>query len=197
VVSCGPIPPSSPFSSDRAQQCVEPDVDRARELLEETGLPLPVQFDLMISTTAEDRLVGEVIQAMAAEAGFDVVLAPIEFSSGLREYNAGNYDARYGSWAGRLDPDGNTANLLGSGGAQNNGGYSNERFDELMLTAQSTNDLDVRREAYGEAVEIIAEEVPITYLFHLKVLVGVSSRVEGVYGTGDGIIRVNDAVIVG
>lgn len=197
TIACGPIPPSSPFSSERSQQCVEPDPERARELLEETGLELPVQFELMISTTAEDRLVGEVIQAMAAQVGFDVVLAPIEFSSGLREYNAGNYQARYGSWAGRLDPDGNTANLLGSGGAQNNGGYSNARFDELMAISQQTTDLEVRREAYGEAVEIIAAEVPIVYLFHLKVLTGVSSQVDGVYATGDGIIRVNEASFAG
>src|SRR5215467_3508542 len=48
------------------------DVAKAKALLKESGVPLPVPIDLMVVTGPENTAIGEVIQAMAAEVGFDV-----------------------------------------------------------------------------------------------------------------------------
>ncbi|WP_330450203.1 ABC transporter substrate-binding protein [Paracoccus marcusii] len=51
--------------------------------------------------------VGQVIQAMAAETGFDISLRATEFATLLSENVAGNFDMSLQGWSGRIDPDAN------------------------------------------------------------------------------------------
>ena len=54
----------------------------------------------------------EVIQAMAKEAGIDIKRQLVEFVTMLEQARSGNFEADYVGWSGRIDPDGNIANLL-------------------------------------------------------------------------------------
>ena len=48
------------------------DVEKAKALLKEAGVTLPVSVDLMVPKGAENESVAQVLQSMAAEAGFDL-----------------------------------------------------------------------------------------------------------------------------
>src|SRR5712671_2943002 len=48
------------------------DIAKAKALLKESGATLPVSVDLMVPKGAENEAVAQVIQSMAAEAGFDL-----------------------------------------------------------------------------------------------------------------------------
>src|SRR4051812_13536413 len=48
------------------------DIAKAKALLKEAGAPLPVSIDYMVPKGAENEAVAQVIQSMAAEAGFDL-----------------------------------------------------------------------------------------------------------------------------
>ena len=50
------------------------DVAKAKALLEEAGVTPPVSVDFMVSKGAETEAASQVIQSMAAEAGFDMKL---------------------------------------------------------------------------------------------------------------------------
>lgn len=194
--ACGPISPESTFTSPEAQKCTEANPAEAKKLLEQTGLPMPVKFDLMIPATPDQTTVGEAIQAMGKEAGFDIRLNPMEFAAALKEYNDGRYTAFLISWSGRPDPDGNMTNLFGTLGAQNNGGYSNPKFDEAVTAAQATTEVAVRSKEYARAIGVLKEDVPVVYIYRPKVLTGMSNKVTGVRTTSDGVIRVTHAGFV-
>ncbi|MCL4802631.1 MAG: ABC transporter substrate-binding protein [Burkholderiales bacterium] len=65
------VPPSSPYYV-RSLAPPTRDVARARALLREAGVATPVKVELTVPNNPDMRQVGEVIQAMAAEAGFEV-----------------------------------------------------------------------------------------------------------------------------
>ena len=72
--------PTSPYYIESLQPPAR-DVDKAKALLKQAGVPLPVPVVLTATTAPDVRQVAEVIQAMAGEAGFDVKLKVMEFAS--------------------------------------------------------------------------------------------------------------------
>src|SRR5262249_8861232 len=85
---CTPIAPISPFY-DKGHKCPARDVARAKKLLADAGLAGGYAFEMTIVNDPQQRRVGEVIQGMAKEAGFNITLRPAEFASALNEDDAG------------------------------------------------------------------------------------------------------------
>jgi peptide/nickel transport system substrate-binding protein len=61
------------------------DVARAKALLKEAGVTAPVTLDFMVPNNPESRVVAEVMQSMAGEAGFDLKIRVTEFATSLNE----------------------------------------------------------------------------------------------------------------
>ena len=101
------------------------DVAKAKALLKQAGVPMPVPVTLTITNGSDIQQAGEVIQSMASEAGFDVKIKAMEFASSLQAAYAGDFQAYLIGWSGRADPDGNMWQMLHTGGTFNYGHYSN------------------------------------------------------------------------
>ena len=113
---------------------------RARALLREAGVTGPVQVEMTIPNNPDLRQVGEVIQAMVKEAGFELKLNAMEFASSLQAANRGDFETYLVAWSGRVDPDGNIWTFSHSGGGQNDGKYSNPEVDRLLDEARAVTD---------------------------------------------------------
>ena len=61
------------------------DVAKAKKLMADAGATTPVTVDFMVPNNPELRQVAEVLQAMAAEAGFDLKIRVTEFATSLTE----------------------------------------------------------------------------------------------------------------
>src|SRR5664279_4203362 len=94
------------------------DVAKAKALLKEAGVTPPVSVDFMVPKGAETEAVAQVIQSMAAEAGFDMKIRVTEFATSLKQAEAGEYQAFMLAWSGRIDPDGNSYIFLKTGAPQ-------------------------------------------------------------------------------
>src|SRR5205823_12700348 len=90
------------------------------------GVTTPIALDLMVRNQAERRQVAEVIQAMAAEGGFELKIRLTEFATSLTEATKGNFQIYLIGWSGRVDPDQNVINHLGCNTPFNWGKYCNE-----------------------------------------------------------------------
>ena len=71
---------------------------------------------MTIVNDPQQRRVGEVIQGMAKEAGFNISLRPAEFASALNDDDAGKLQAFLIGWSGRVDPDANIHQFQTCGG---------------------------------------------------------------------------------
>src|SRR5690242_2196929 len=101
------------------------DVAKAKALLKEAGVTAPITVDFMVPKGAETEAVAQVIQSMAAEAGFDMKIRVTEFATSLKQAEAGEYQAYMLAWSGRIDPDGNSYVFLRTGAPQNYSAWSN------------------------------------------------------------------------
>jgi peptide/nickel transport system substrate-binding protein len=183
------VPPASPFHLKDFPTPAR-DVARAKRLLAEAGVPAPT-VNLMIPNNPDLRQAGEVIQAMAKEAGFDIRLQATEFATALQAAARGEFEAFLVGWSGRSDPDGNIYSFASCKGGQNDGRYCNAEVDRLLDAARATNDAGERLKLYRQVADIyLTKERGRIYLWHRKNLFAHTTRLQGLRLVPDGLIRV-------
>jgi len=166
------------------------DVEKAKALLKEAGVKLPVSVDMMLPKGAENEAVAQVVQSMAAEAGFDLKIRLIEFATSFKQAQAGEFQIFQINWSGRIDPDGNSYVFLHTKAPQNDGGYSNPEADKLMEDARAISDPEQRKAIYEKLTKILLNDEPIIYLYHRKLLFAHTKKLEGYRQMPDGLVRV-------
>jgi peptide/nickel transport system substrate-binding protein len=166
------------------------DVAKAKALLKETGAALPVAVDLMVPKGAENEAVAQVIQSMAAEAGFDLKIRVVEFATTFKQAQAGEFQAFLIGWSGRIDPDGNSYVFMHTGAPQNDGGYSNPEADKALEDARLVTDPAQRKAVYEKLTKIVLHDEPLIYLYHRKLLIAHTTKLEGYKQVPDGLVRV-------
>ncbi|NEB78171.1 ABC transporter substrate-binding protein [Streptomyces sp. SID14478] len=192
--ACGPMSPESALAPGvKASQCPKRDVAAAKRLLRQAGVKTPVPLELKIPTTPEWSRIGQVVQAMAKNAGFAVTLRPTEYATMLEETDDGHYEAFQSGWSGRLDPDGNIASFLQTQGAMNAYGYSDKKVDALIERGRTEPDPRERAKIYEELTRRVNDAHALLYLYRQKNYVVTGKDVAGLHVYGDGLIRVKDA----
>src|ERR1700733_12657265 len=166
------------------------DIAKAKALVKESGAPLPVSIDYMVPKGAENEAVAQVIQSMAAEAGFDLKIRVIEFATSFKQAQAGEFQVFQINWSGRIDPDANVYVFMHTKAPQNDGGYSNPEADKLMEDARLVADPAQRKAIYEKLTRILLDEEPIVYLYHRKLLFASTSKLQGFKPMPDGLVRV-------
>ena len=182
-----PWPSASPWYD--ADFPVQPrDLEKAKALLAEAGVDrLPV--DLLVSTSPVTQQIGQLIQSMVAEAGFDLTLTTLEFATQLDTQSAGNFMMGQTGWSGRVDPDGNIHQFVTCEGGINDGDYCNEEVDTLLNAARGLSDPAARKEKYAAATAILQNDLPLIYLYHTAWLYALDKDVSGFVTYPDGMIR--------
>ncbi|HEV8441698.1 MAG TPA: ABC transporter substrate-binding protein [Methylomirabilota bacterium] len=187
---CTPIAPVSPFA-DKGRKCPARDVAKAKKLLADAGLASGYGFEMTIVNDPQQRRVGEVIQGMAKEAGFNISLRPAEFASALNENDAGKHAAFLIGWSGRVDPDANIHQFHTCGGSLNTTLACDEGIDGLLNKAREVTDQAQRAGLYREAIDKFAgQRRNIIYLYHLNYIAAYPKNLKGYKAVPDGLIRI-------
>jgi peptide/nickel transport system substrate-binding protein len=166
------------------------DLAKAKALLKEAGVSLPLAVDYMVPKGAENQQVAELVQAMAGEAGFDVKLRVTEFATSLNESEAGRFQAFEIGWSGRVDPDGNSYIFLKCKAPQNVNGLCDKDVDAWLDQARLTSKFEERKAIYEKVARKVLDEEAIIYLYHQRILVAHTDRLTGYRQVPDGIVRV-------
>jgi peptide/nickel transport system substrate-binding protein len=93
-------------------------------------------------------------------------------------------------WSGRTDPDGNIYIFEKTKAPQNVTGFSNPEVDQALDEARLHADPAKRKAIYEKAAKILLTESPLIYLYHRKVLIAQTARVDGFVPVPDGLVRV-------
>jgi len=166
------------------------DIAKAKALLKEAGVTAPVSVDLMAPKGAENEAVAQVIQSMAAEAGFDLKIRLIEFATSFKQAQAGEFQGFLIGWSGRIDPDGNSYVFMHTKAPQNDGGYSNPEADKALEDARLATDPAQRKAIYEKLAKVVLNDEPLIYLYHRKLLIAHTTKLEGYKQMPDGLVRV-------
>src|SRR6476661_7105426 len=193
TVACSPISPKSEFSTEAAQKCTPHDPAKAKQLLKEAGVTTPLKIEMITSNNPDSLRLAQALQSMVKEGGFDLQIKPVEYASLLDQQDRGEFSLLQLGWSGRIDPDANITNFVGTGGSQNVAGYSNATVDGLLDQARETNDVEKRKGLYDQVVAKLHEDDPLIYLYRQRNLTGVSTSVKGVQVFPDGVVRLGFA----
>jgi peptide/nickel transport system substrate-binding protein len=166
------------------------DVAKAKALLKEAGVAAPISVDFMVSKGAETEATAQVIQSMAAETGFDMKLRVTEFATSLKQAEAGEYQAYLLAWSGRIDPDGNSYIFLKTDAPQNYSAWSNPDADKALDAGRLVTDPAQRKTIYEKLAKAVLDEAPLLYIYHRRILIAHTTRLEGYKQMPDGLVRV-------
>ncbi len=173
---------------DAAHPISPQDIPGAKALLAAAGVPHP-RLVLSVANNPTDVQVGEVIQSMTAEAGFDVLLQKGEAVAQTDAATRGDYEAALVIWSGRPDPDGNSSIWLRCGAPLNWTGWCSPALDAALDRGAAAGDPDARAAAYHYATDLWMADLPYLPLYHLTWFWGLSERITGFVPRPDGVVR--------
>ena len=183
------VSPENPYYQ-QAYPVPKRDVAKAKALLKEAGVTAPFDVDFMVPKGAETQAVAEVMQAMAAEIGINFKIRVTEFATSLKQAEQGNYQAYLLAWSGRTDPDGNSYIFFKCNAPQDSMGYCNADVDKLLDEARVPSELGARKAIYEKLTKTIIEDAPKIYLYHRRILIAHTTKLDGYKQMPDGLVRV-------
>ncbi|MEU1202959.1 ABC transporter substrate-binding protein [Streptomyces sp. NPDC005813] len=166
----------------------KPDRKKARELLEEAGVPLPVRFTYGYGRGrgAAGPEAAELKRQLEASGLFQVTTRGYEWTDFQKRYAEGKLDAWAVGWvADYPDPDTFGAQLVGTGNSMKNG-YSSKAVDQLILDTQQAADRSRTTRDFRRLQDVVAEDVPLIPLWQRKEYVLSSEDVGGGQYLSDG-----------
>jgi peptide/nickel transport system substrate-binding protein len=166
------------------------DLTKAKALMKEAGITGRLPIDFMVVNTPETRSVAEVLQAMTADAGFDLKIRITEAATALKEGEDGNFQLYMNWWSGRSDPDGNSIIHHVCGAPQNYGHYCDKQIDAWHQEARAISDPAQRKAIYEKITAKYLAEGSMVYLYHPQMLIAHTDRLEGYRPMPDGMVRV-------
>jgi peptide/nickel transport system substrate-binding protein len=159
-------------------------------LLRQAGVTPPVTLELLTPNQPDTLQAAEVIQSMAAEAGFDIRIVAMEITAAGQVEQRGDYQAYLNGWSGRVDADGNTFQFLHTGQGNNFMGYSNPTVDRLLEQGRDMTDIGKRRVVYQQVWAALRHDLPVTYLYSPRNIVAMTVKLQNFRPVPDGLIRV-------
>lgn len=200
----GPYKPGSwPYNPEVQRYPYAP--DKARALLDAAGWKdrdgdgvrdkdgQALAFTILTNQGNDQRIkAGEIIQRRLQEVGIEVKLRVIEWASFLKEFiYPGRFDATILGWTIPVDPDGyNIWHSSKTGPRELNFiGYSNPEVDRLLEQGRRVLGVEKRRPVYHRLQEILAEDVPYTFLYVPDSLPVVARRFHGIEEAPAGIMH--------
>ncbi|MEC7764763.1 MAG: peptide ABC transporter substrate-binding protein [Pseudomonadota bacterium] len=138
----------------------------AKDLLAEAGYgpDNPLSFEMVYNTSdAHEKVAVALSQLWKQKLGVEATLANMEWKVFLEERGNQNFEMARGAWCGDYNEASTFLDLLDSASGYNDGKYSNERVDELLEQAKTSDDTGP---LYAEVEQILYDEMPVIPIYH-------------------------------
>jgi peptide/nickel transport system substrate-binding protein len=144
----------------------EPDLDRARALMEEAGLEGGVDVTYIVWSPQYDSI-AEVIQAQLSQIGIRVALDKGDFASWAEKGRAYEYDMLQHPFGTLFHPD-QSYQRLGSTSDRRwqAGGLEDPEYDRLLQEGRNTFEFTEAQEIYTELVELFQTRAHLNFLMN-------------------------------
>lgn len=176
------IPRVSPYFGDPKNRLRAQNLALARQLVKQSGYRgqalhmvtnhrYPQMFDSAV-----------LVQAMAREAGINIVIDTLDWASELDRYASGHYQMMSFAYSSRLDPAFNLAPLVGSKDKDPRKVWDSPYALAQLKAASTSADPHVRQAAFDALNSAFLSDVPMIVLFNSSRIGAVRSNVTGFAG---------------
>jgi oligopeptide transport system substrate-binding protein len=191
-VTKGGEPPAYTFTPPdtmgySATPALEFNPEKARTLLAQAGYPNGEGFpvtDLLFNTSEGHQKIAVAIQQMwKTHLNIDITLNNQDWKVFLSSVSLGDYSLARAGWIGDYVDPNTFLDMWVTDGGNNQTGWSNARYDELVLKlAPAATSQEERYRLLQEAESILLDELPVVplYIYTSKSLI--QPGVHGVYG---------------
>ncbi len=159
------------------------DPDKARDLLAKAGYPEGKGFPettLLFNTDENHKLLAEIIQDMwKRELGITIKLENMEWKTYLEAVDKGNFEIARAGWIGDYSDPETFLIIMTSGNGNNDTGWGDPAYDQLVLGAQAEADPKKRFAMQADAEEKLMAAMPVIPIYFYRNAALVSTRVEG------------------
>jgi len=150
--------------------------DKAKALLKEAGVALPLNVTLTLPPPAYARKGGEIIASQLAKVGVVAKIENVEWAQWLSGTFKGNYDLTVISHVEPLDFDryGDTSYYYG---------YDSKAYRDLLTAYNTTTDQKGRLKILGDIQRQLATDSVAVYLFQLPQFAVGNKRLKGMWSS--------------
>lgn len=177
----GPFAPTRSYTHHPGIDRYTYDPERARELLNEAGIPEDFEMTIHTFNFTDLRSVAEAVQGYLADVGIRVVVDPRD-AVGMNTMwrDDPQFSPSTAAWnAGLINPDNDLIRSFHTEGWSNYGHYSNPHVDALIDQIVSTYSEEERGALYRQVQELIIEDAPAIFLVHPNIRYAVRTEVQG------------------
>ena len=167
------VPGAPGFVDTTAMNAFDP--ARARALLHEAGVALPLELTLKLPPTPYARQGGEIVAAMLAKVGITAKIENVEWAQWLSGvYGQKAYDLTLISHVEPLD--------FGNFARPNYyWGYESAEFNALWAKIQATPQADERNKLMADAQRLVARDAVSVYLYQPTWITVANARLKGLW----------------
>ena len=164
------------------------DPEKAKALLKEAGVTLPLKLTLILPPPGYARNGGEIIAAELAKVGIEAQIQNVEWAQWLSGvYKDGNFDLTIISHVEPMD-------LMIYADPKYYFHYDSQAFRDIMQKANTTVDQNQRKVYLGEAQKQLATDAVNAFLFQLQQITVANAKLKGLWK--DSPIFANDMSVV-
>ena len=174
--------PETVFGSEADVESIPYNPERARSLIEGSGLETPIELTLNTFETAETRQIATAIQAQLSDIGIDLSVEVTDYGAFARATGESDHALWLTTWGTvTLDADYTLYALLHSSqtNGDNRSNYRSSQVDQWLEQARRTSDNAERRELYARVHRQVQEELPYLTLYYPLSSYAKRNRLEG------------------
>ncbi len=153
------------------------DPEKAKALLKEAGVALPLNVTLTLPPPEYARKGGEIVAAELAKVGVNAKIENVEWAQWLSGPFKGNFDLTIISHVEPLDF------ITVYDNPNYYIGYDSKAFHELVAQYNSTTDAKARLKVLGDIQRQLATDSPAVYLFQLPQFAVGNKRLKGMWSS--------------
>jgi peptide/nickel transport system substrate-binding protein len=157
------------------------DLDKARTLLDRSGVPSPASFSLFVGPASFYGKLAQVIAANFAEVGVNVDIQNLADAALNAERDKGNFhlSVYQGGWSWRADPSLYLRNILHSKSTYTPWIYKDPDVDTLIEQAEAETAIDKRLPLYHQLADRVNEDAALVFAYQEDTFVALSPKVGG------------------
>lgn len=156
------------------------DVARARTLLQQAGVTLPLAVKMLPIPTVPDAVqMAQVLKEQWAPAGLNVEIEQVDFATFLSRWRGSQFDTFVSLNGGSPDPDLHLYRHIHSTGSTNVFKFRDSTVDQLLDQARGTTDQARRVQLYAQAQRAIAETMPFLFISYADLFAVARTQLNG------------------